>query len=100
MLTPSGRLVFVPLIGSTHTDDWTKVRHSKMWALDDDGYRLNVLYIDGSYAGNYSVGEGINLFEAERKHMVAVKDHESLPDEVCVALARLALDPSTCVRED
>lgn len=90
-------LVYVPIFGLTHGD--VPENHDDLWGFCTPGDQLviDVVHYSGSQYTDTPVEimmrQQFNIFESEWHHMREIADDEQLPDEVVLALAKLALLP-------
>ena len=91
------RFVFVPIFGDTKadpavTEEWLSAPHVKAWGFFEEGF-FTPIHTDPPCAA-IELHSNSELFDAEEKAMIDVpEDSTDLPEEVCVALAKLALCP-------
>lgn len=98
----SRRFVFVPLFGDATIGNnqaaWLNAPHIKAWGFVENG-DFTPVYTDPS-PESIELHKPYTLFDAEVKFMADVPENSTdLPDEVCQALAVLALHPEALVRE-
>lgn len=90
------RFVFVPIFGDVANvgdpDGWLKVPHVKAWGFLDDK-AFTPIHADPPLQ-SAQLHEPFDLFDQETKAMIDVpEDSTDLPEQVCVALAKMALCP-------
>lgn len=98
------RFVFVPIFGdigeiAADADRWAKGPHVKAWGFfveQGDGINEDSfvpIYADPPLS-TIELGKPFDLFEPERTAMRDVPENSTdLPDEVCLALAKMAICP-------
>ena len=87
------RFVFVPLAGPNTSADWLLHPHTKVWGFLDDG-QLTAVHVKGDIAECTPLNIPFAVFDEEMAQAIDIPENSTdLPDEVCIALAKLALLP-------
>jgi hypothetical protein len=92
----SRRFVFVPVFGDIsngayNNAQWVEAPHVKVWGFYENDM-FTPIHADPPLRA-VGMGQPFDLFSAELAEMRDVDDEDQLPDEVCLALAKLALLP-------
>ena len=91
------RFVFVPLCGSEVPANWLELPHIKAWGFLDDlagEPPFIAIHTEGDDGECIPLNERCDIFSAEIEAAIDIPENSTdLPDEVCIALAKLALLP-------